>query len=253
MLPAAPLSLAYARGRKAEENDPELRYTAVGLQDNGAAGSASSFDTSSRGSAAHTSKGWGATTTQGLASAELNTPPASGFWRKRKPTPRLCGGGLPPFGTVIINGYTFLNGKYLLDILYNNYLISGGLKLGYTISKLLDKGIIELIGPYGLTEGSYTASASINKLDTGVITTYALYITLGLISILFILFSPLFSPSLASLTQGGLALNTAGGLGLQAELLSTISLEQMQTNYTFSLKIVLLSIFSIYITAPSGK
>lgn len=31
--------------------------------------------------------------------------------------------------------YTFLNGKYFLDILYNNYLISGGLKAGYTISK----------------------------------------------------------------------------------------------------------------------
>jgi len=92
----------------------------------------------------------------------------------------------------IINVYTFLNGKYLLDILYNSYIISGGLKVGYTISKLLDKGIIELIGPFGLTTGSYSASRSLSKLDTGVITTYALYITLGLISILFILFSPLF-------------------------------------------------------------
>jgi len=229
----------------AVDNTPELKYTTVGegkqrLQDNGAAGSffltaseagsssSFAFDTSSISANTSPSLGEGATAfllkSQGK---ELKT-------------------GLPAFGAVIINGYTFLNGKYLLDILYNNYLISGGLKLGYTISKLLDKGIIELIGPYGLTEGSYTASASINKLDTGVITTYALYITLGLISILFILFgfaSPLFYN----------ALNTAGGFGLQAELLSTISLEQMQTYYTFSLKIVLLSIFSIYISAPSGK
>lgn len=94
--------------------------------------------------------------------------------------------------TLIVRSYTFLNGKYLLDNLFNNYLISGGLKLGYLISKLLDKGIIELIGPFGLTEGSYSASSNLTKLDTGVITTYALYITLGLISILFILFSPLF-------------------------------------------------------------
>ena len=92
---------------------------------------------------------------------------------------------------IIKNVYAFLNGKYLLDILYNNYFISGGLKLGYNISKILDKGIIELIGPFGLTEGSYTASRNLIKLDTGVITTYALYITLGLISILFILFSPI--------------------------------------------------------------
>jgi NADH:ubiquinone oxidoreductase subunit 5 (subunit L)/multisubunit Na+/H+ antiporter MnhA subunit len=89
---------------------------------------------------------------------------------------------------LIIKLYTFLNGKYLLDILYNHYLISGTLKIGFTISKLLDKGIIELIGPFGLTEGSYLASSNISKLDTGVITTYALYITIGLISILFILF-----------------------------------------------------------------
>jgi hypothetical protein len=89
----------------------------------------------------------------------------------------------------LIKLYTFLNGKYLFDILYNNYVISGGLKTGFTISKLLDKGFIELIGPFGLTEGSYLASHNLSKLDTGVITTYALYITLGLISILFILFS----------------------------------------------------------------
>jgi len=89
----------------------------------------------------------------------------------------------------IIKIYTFLNGKYLLDVLYNNYLISGSLKTGHTISKLLDKGIIELIGPFGLTEGTYKASSDLSKLDTGIITTYALYITLGLISILFIIFS----------------------------------------------------------------
>lgn len=85
--------------------------------------------------------------------------------------------------------YTFLNGKYLLDIIYNNYIISGGLQLGYNISKLLDKGIIELIGPYGLTDKSYLSSYSLENLNTGVITTYALYITLSLISLIFIVFS----------------------------------------------------------------
>jgi NADH-ubiquinone oxidoreductase chain 5 len=90
--------------------------------------------------------------------------------------------------TLLIKFYTFLNGKYLIDIIYNAYLISGSLKLGFSISKLLDKGIIELIGPFGLTESSYGASVKLSKLDTGVITTYALYISLGLISIIFLLF-----------------------------------------------------------------
>ena len=66
------------------------------------------------------------------------------------------------------------------------------MKIGHSIFKLLDKGIIELIGPFGLTQGSYNASYNLSKLDTGVITTYALYITLGLISILFIIFSLLY-------------------------------------------------------------
>src|ERR1700759_3286840 len=41
--------------------------------------------------------------------------------------------------------YTFLNSKFLFDILYNEYFISKGLKLGYIISKFLDKGLIEII------------------------------------------------------------------------------------------------------------
>jgi len=38
--------------------------------------------------------------------------------------------------------YVFLNGKFLFDVLYNKYIISGGLKFGYIISKVLDKGVL---------------------------------------------------------------------------------------------------------------
>jgi NADH-ubiquinone oxidoreductase chain 5 len=85
--------------------------------------------------------------------------------------------------------YTFLNGKYLFDVIYNHYFISGGLKLGYTISKVLDRGVIELFGPYGLSILLTNTGKNIAKLDTGIITTYSLYITLGLISLLFLVFS----------------------------------------------------------------
>ncbi len=89
--------------------------------------------------------------------------------------------------------YTFLNSKYYLDIFYNDYVIKGGMTLGYYTSKLLDKGVIELVGPYGLSATSYKTSQNLSKLDTGVITTYALYITLGLISLLVIIFTPIFN------------------------------------------------------------
>jgi NADH-ubiquinone oxidoreductase chain 5 len=87
--------------------------------------------------------------------------------------------------------YTFLNGKYFFDIIYNNYFITEGLKLGYNISKILDKGVIELIGPYGLSSSLTNTGINISKLDTGIITTYSLYITLGLLSLLFLIFAPI--------------------------------------------------------------
>jgi len=86
--------------------------------------------------------------------------------------------------------YFFLNGKYLIDILYNNLIVGKGLKLGYTVTKVLDRGVIELIGPFGLASGIKLTGTNIGKLDTGIVTSYALYIVLGLISFLFFLFYP---------------------------------------------------------------
>jgi NADH-ubiquinone oxidoreductase chain 5 len=87
--------------------------------------------------------------------------------------------------------YTFLNAKYLLDIIYNQYIIGFGLHLGYNISKLLDRGVIELLGPYGISYSLTNTGINISKLDTGVITTYSIYITLSLLSLLFLVFAPL--------------------------------------------------------------
>jgi NADH-ubiquinone oxidoreductase chain 5 len=87
--------------------------------------------------------------------------------------------------------YTFLNGKYLIDVIYNHYFISTGLQIGYNISKVLDRGVIELVGPYGLSNALTNTGINISKLDTGVITTYSLYITLGLLSLLFLVFAPI--------------------------------------------------------------
>jgi NADH-ubiquinone oxidoreductase chain 5 len=88
--------------------------------------------------------------------------------------------------------YTFLNGKYFFDTIYNQYLITNGLKLGYTISKEIDRGVIEFLGPYGLSNYLNNTGKNLAKLDTGIITTYSLYITLGLLALLFLVFAPLF-------------------------------------------------------------
>ena len=87
--------------------------------------------------------------------------------------------------------YRFLNGQYFFDVIYNQYVISKGLNFGYTISKVLDRGIIEVVGPFGLSNILQNTGNKIANLDTGVITTYSLYITLGLLSLLFLVFSPI--------------------------------------------------------------
>jgi hypothetical protein len=52
----------------------------------------------------------------------------------------------------------------------------------------MDKGSVELIGPYGLERDLTILSTSINNLSTGVVTSYALYILLGLICYLCVLY-----------------------------------------------------------------
>ena len=77
----------------------------------------------------------------------------------------------------------------IFDVVYNHYLVQNGLKLGYDISKNIDRGAIELLGPLGLTNNLTGTGINISKLDTGVITTYSLYIVLSLLALTYLTFS----------------------------------------------------------------
>ena len=78
------------------------------------------------------------------------------------------------------NVYSFFNQRFLIELFYNKYITNLILKLGGQTTKVIDKGSIELVGPFGLEKGLLTLSKSISSLDTGVITSYALYILVGL-------------------------------------------------------------------------
>ena len=116
------------------------------------------------------------------------------------------------------NLYRFFNGKYFVDVIYNHYFINGGLALGYIVSKLLDRGVIELVGPYGLATGLSKSSKDISKLDNGNLTSYALYILLGLITVTLLLFAPLFFSS--TITDLRLVLLVVSGLILLPMIIS---------------------------------
>jgi len=79
------------------------------------------------------------------------------------------------------NIFSFFNQRFFIELLYNKYITGLVLKLGGQTTKVLDKGSVELLGPYGLEKGLLSLSRSISTLDTGVITSYALYILVGLI------------------------------------------------------------------------
>jgi NADH-ubiquinone oxidoreductase chain 5 len=78
------------------------------------------------------------------------------------------------------NIYGFFNQRFLVELYYNRYITDFVLKLGGQTTKVIDKGSIELVGPFGLEKGLVSLSRSIASLDTGVITSYALYILVGL-------------------------------------------------------------------------
>lgn len=64
-------------------------------------------------------------------------------------------------------------------------------------SKVLDRGAVELLGPFGLSQSFYGGGHRMSKLDTGIITHYSLYIVIGLVLITLTLFAPVFFPALS--------------------------------------------------------
>ena len=101
--------------------------------------------------------------------------------------------------------YTYLNAKWFFDALFNHYIVRQLFCLGGLTSKVLDRGAIELLDPFGLTNSLYGGSRQIASLDTGVVTQYSLYIMIGLISIVLLLFIPILS---------GISLDNIGDLRL---------------------------------------
>jgi NADH-ubiquinone oxidoreductase chain 5 len=94
------------------------------------------------------------------------------------------------------NIFGFFNQRFLIELFYNKYITGLVLKLGGQTTKILDKGSVELLGPFGLEKGLVALSKSIGNLDTGVITSYALYILIGLIFYILIPYISLFDNSL---------------------------------------------------------
>jgi NADH-ubiquinone oxidoreductase chain 5 len=84
---------------------------------------------------------------------------------------------IKPFGRSV---YIFLNRRWLFDRLQNDLIGSVILKLGYnTTYKLVDKGVIEVFGPKGLSFLTITFSKQISSLQSGLVHQYAFIMFIG--------------------------------------------------------------------------
>lgn len=76
-----------------------------------------------------------------------------------------------------------LNKKWYWDNFYNVFFLIPMLRFGYFISfKNLDKGFLEIIGPYGLSQFISFTSSNLIRIQTGQLTHYIFFIVLGLVS-----------------------------------------------------------------------
>jgi NADH-ubiquinone oxidoreductase chain 5 len=86
------------------------------------------------------------------------------------------------------NIFSFFSLRFLVELLYNRYIARSILDLGGQTTKVLDKGSIESIGPYGLGKLLFNLSKFLSRLDSGIVTSYALYILIGLISYMLVIY-----------------------------------------------------------------
>jgi NADH-ubiquinone oxidoreductase chain 5 len=85
------------------------------------------------------------------------------------------------------NIFGFFNQRFFIELFYNKYIISFILNLGGLTVKYLDKGCVELIGPYGLEIYFIKFSKFLGKkFNLSFVTDYALYIILVIVFSIYI-------------------------------------------------------------------
>jgi NADH-ubiquinone oxidoreductase chain 5 len=89
--------------------------------------------------------------------------------------------------------YNFLNRKWFFDKVYNEYIVQNILNIGFFKTyKLIDKGFIEILGPFGLSTYILNISNKIKNVQTGFIYNYALLIFVFTVLFGIIVFKDLF-------------------------------------------------------------
>ena len=69
------------------------------------------------------------------------------------------------FSSLGYNIFGFFNQRFLIELYYNKYISGIILKLGGQTTKVMDKGSVELFGPFGLEKNLTNLSKNISSLE----------------------------------------------------------------------------------------
>jgi NADH-ubiquinone oxidoreductase chain 5 len=84
------------------------------------------------------------------------------------------------------NMYRFFNQRYWFELIYNRSIVKGVLYIGYVTNSILDRGVLELIGPRGAVASLYKISNYFASFDSGSIARYGFVMYSGLLFLLII-------------------------------------------------------------------
>nr|YP_009159650.1 NADH dehydrogenase subunit 5 [Antholoba achates]AKQ50923.1 NADH dehydrogenase subunit 5 [Antholoba achates] len=88
-----------------------------------------------------------------------------------------------PVSPVGLAGYTFLYSAWQFNYIVNHFLVQNVWRLGHLITfRTLDKGVLELIGPRGLSQFIIRLTQEISNLQSGLVYNYALIILIAISS-----------------------------------------------------------------------
>jgi hypothetical protein len=82
--------------------------------------------------------------------------------------------------------FGFFNQRFLIEFIYNKYIVNLILELGGQTTRILDKGSVEKLSSFGLEKLLIIFSKLVSTLNKGVVTNYALYIVLSITLYVFI-------------------------------------------------------------------
>jgi NADH-ubiquinone oxidoreductase chain 5 len=86
--------------------------------------------------------------------------------------------------------YNFLNRKWFFDKVYNEFISQTALSFGYFISyKTIDRGIIEMLGPWGLSKTVLSQTSILSRLQTGLVFDYSLWMFFGVLLMILLVVS----------------------------------------------------------------